>query len=67
MSVCTAHAVRCTAQLGTTFLADRCPSNVRMGLQASLTTHAAALRAYRTKKESTRPLPKADTFLISHI
>ena len=64
----TALAVRCTGQLETTFLADRCPSNVRMSVQASLPIHTSALRAYhRTKSSACGTLAPSAVALATNI
>ena len=40
-----------SVQLAAELLAVRCPSNIRVSVQARLPFHAAALRTYHTKKK----------------
>ena len=61
-----AHPRGCSpGQLAAVLLAVRCPSNIRVSVQASLPIHAAVLRAYRTKNGSSGL--KAGTASVSFV
>ena len=59
------HTAALRGQLAAVLLAVRCPSNIRVSVQASLPIHAAVLRAYRTKNGSSGL--KAGTASVSFV